>query len=43
MLKFYPRAIHLYLLSLFHSFSLSTISGSETEDGETTGSDELEG
>ncbi|GKV42206.1 hypothetical protein SLEP1_g49643 [Rubroshorea leprosula] len=24
-------------------FSLSTISGSKTEDGETTGSDELEG
>ncbi|GKV06292.1 hypothetical protein SLEP1_g18191 [Rubroshorea leprosula] len=26
-----------------HCFSLSTISRSETEDGKTTGSDELEG
>ncbi|GKV10896.1 hypothetical protein SLEP1_g22201 [Rubroshorea leprosula] len=41
------RALHVYLLSLSHSFShsfsLSTISRSETEDGEITGSDELEG
>ncbi|GKV07021.1 hypothetical protein SLEP1_g18834 [Rubroshorea leprosula] len=37
MLKVLPKGYPYLLTELSHSFPLSTISGNETEDGETKG------